>query len=536
MAVDKTDAVDISQAMVTEPVPLVDWLLIAPVLIPILAGAVLLMVRKRPAVQIPLSLASLVILVLVTGGLLARVMLVGPFSMTMGRWLPPFGISFVADGFGAVMAFAAAVVALCVGVYAASDISADERRYGFYPFLLLMMAGVCGAFLTGDIFNLYVWFEVLMIASFGLIVLGNRSAQLDGGIRYALLNLLATNLFLVAVGLLYGLLGTLNMAEIALKVRALDSTAPIYAITALFILAFAMKAAAFPVNFWLPASYHTPTISTSAIFAGLLTKVGVYALIRILILLLPVQHASYSDILVWVAILTMLTGSLGALAQSDFRRLSGYLVISGIGVIMSGVAVGTEFGIAGAILYALHSMIVMTALYLAIGLVARNAGSFDFTAIGGLYANNPVLAAFMLVLTFSIAGLPPFSGLWPKILLTQAALVEGRWILGAVILLTGLFTVLALGRAFAQSFWREAPQSENEAGAIPAAQTDTKATSWLLGPLGVLVALTALFGIWPAPLVDIAGDSTIVLFSSDRYIEAVFPPSTALPVGEGGGS
>ena len=212
-------------------------------------------------------------------------------------------------------------------------VSSSGRRYGFYPFLLLLMTGVCGSFLTADVFNLYVWFEVLLISSYGLLILGNDRIQLDGAVKYGVLNLVGTNLFLIATGLLYGIFGTLNMADIAVKVDALDNPASgtLATVAALYFLAFAMKAAAFPVNFWLPASYHTPNIVVSAVFAGLLTKVGVYALIRIFVLILPESLNYMADVIGIVAIATLITGALGALAQSEIRRLLGYLVIAGIG-------------------------------------------------------------------------------------------------------------------------------------------------------------------------------------------------------------
>ena len=303
-----------------EPIAPADFLVIMPVVITVLAGALCLMMRKQTDRQPYVALPALGLLFIVCLGLFQRLLETGqPITMTMGRWLPPFGISFSVDLFGASFALVASFIALVVGIYAVVDISATNRRYGFYPFLLLMMTGVCGAFLTGDIFNLYVWFEVLLIASFGLIVLGSRPRQLDGAFKYAILNLIATTLFLVATGYLYGVMGTLNMADIAQKARAEDLSGPIATIGTLYVLAFVMKAAAFPVNFWLPASYHTPRIVVSAVFAGLLTKVGVYALMRIGVMLLPAAQTLTSGPLLWAAAATMLFGVLGALAQSDLR-------------------------------------------------------------------------------------------------------------------------------------------------------------------------------------------------------------------------
>jgi MFS family permease len=289
----------------------------------LLVGSILLMLRKRTDLQPLIAIPALVVLCAMTLGLLAHVVSNGTVTMTMGRWLPPFGISFTVDAMGAFFAATSSLVALAAGIYGRSDVDHSGRRYGFYPFLLLIMAGVLGAFMTGDIFNLYVWFEVLLISSFGLLVLGSERAQLDGGVKYAFLNLIATTLFLVATGYLYGLFGTLNMADIASRRSELRGTAPLMTLVTLFLLAFAMKAAAFPVNFWLPASYHTPRLVVSALFAGLLTKVGIYALLRILGMLFPVEREELSLIIAIVAALTMVLGVMGALAQNDIRRVDG---------------------------------------------------------------------------------------------------------------------------------------------------------------------------------------------------------------------
>ena len=232
---------------------------------------------------------------------------------------------------------------------------------------MLMMAGVGGAFLTGDIFNLYVWFEVFVISSFGLLVVGTDERRIDGAVKYAILNLVATTLFLIATGYLYGVFGTLNMADLHRKVAAAGAAAPMMTLATLYLVAFGMKAAAFPVNFWLPASYHTPKIVTSALFGGLLTKVGIYGLLRVLVMIMPAERMVLSGLIGWIAIATMIVGVVCALAQTDIRRMLGFALISGIGVMLAGLALGDAAGVSGAILYAVHSMLVMTALYLAVG-------------------------------------------------------------------------------------------------------------------------------------------------------------------------
>lgn len=508
---------DLSVAYTMDKVAAADWLVAAPVIWCILVGSLLLMLRKHTRIQPLIAIPALGILALMTLGLLGHVIQNGTVTMTMGRWLPPFGISFTVDLLGAFFAATSALVALGAGIYGRSDVDDTGRRYGFYPFLLLIMAGILGAFMTGDIFNLYVWFEVLLISSFGLLVLGSERKQLDGAVKYAFLNLIATTLFLVATGYLYGLFGTLNMADIAVKASELRGTAPLMTLVTLYLLAFAMKAAAFPVNFWLPASYHTPRLVVSALFAGLLTKVGIYALLRILGMLFPFEREELSFLIAITAALTMVLGVIGALAQNDIRRSLGFLVISGIGVMMAGLALGSPAGLSGAIFYAAHSMVVMTALYFAAGIGARLGGSFELTTAGGLYARNAFLAAMTLILFLSVAGLPPFSGLWPKIMLVKASLDIGAWWLAASILVTGFLTTITVGRIWVLAYWRPAPGGDN-AETLPIS-LPAGATVALAG----LVAITIAAGVWPEPVMALAQDAARGLIDPSAYVLSVFP-------------
>ncbi|ANM09750.1 MULTISPECIES: Na+/H+ antiporter subunit D [unclassified Rhizobium] len=509
-----TSTIDLSAALVTAPVPIGHWFAILPVAHCITLGAVLLMLRAHLRLQAWLAISGLAMLALIDAALLAKVAAEGPLTMVMGRWLPPFGIAFTVDLFGALMAFTSALVALAAGIYALADIGESGRRYGFFPLLMLLMAGVTGAFLTGDVFNLYVWFEVLLISSFGLIILGSERQQIDGALKYAVLNLIATTLFLIGVGILYAVFGTLNMADIAARSRDLRATAPLMTLASLFLLAFAMKAAAFPVNFWLPASYHTPRIVVSALFAGLLTKVGIYALIRVVVMLLPVERQELSPLIALAAAATILVGALGALAENDIRRLFGYVVISGIGNMLAGVALGSPGGgISGAVFYALHSMVLMTALYLAAGEIARRGGGFLLSGLGGLYRQSGGFTALSLVLFLAACGLPPFSGFWPKVILVKASLDSGAWWLAAVILVGGFLTTIAFGRLFLLAYWRPAPTA-----AMPSAAV------WRTGlPLAALTALIVGFGILPERLLALSQAAAAGLADPQAYLHSVFP-------------
>ncbi|MBU1307794.1 MAG: Na+/H+ antiporter subunit D, partial [Alphaproteobacteria bacterium] len=277
---------DLPPAMIETVTLPIAWVIVLPMVLALMGAALLLILRRNSALSFVMAVVAVLAIIACEITLLWQVFQTGPLSMTMGKWLPPFGISFTADAFGASFALAAAVVTLIVLLYAEPERPSSAADGSFYALVLLLLAGVTGSFLTGDLFNLYVWFEVLLIASFGLMVIGGRPIQLDGTVKYGFLNFLATTIFLLSLGLLYGLLGTLNMADV-LRVAPAANPAAMVGVAALMLLAFGMKAAAFPVNAWLPASYHAPPPAISALMAGLLTKVGIYALLRTLVVLLP---------------------------------------------------------------------------------------------------------------------------------------------------------------------------------------------------------------------------------------------------------
>lgn len=488
------------------PTFLADWVLVLPIVLPLLGAALCLMARRSRFVPL---LAVLVILAVVACEvmLLGRVSAEGPLSMTMGNWLPPFGISLTADLFGAGFALVSGVVTLVVVLYAEMDRSESDGKDGFHALVLLLLAGVGGAFLTGDLFNLYVWFEVTLIASFGLIVLGGKASQIDAAVKYGFLNFLATTLFLLALGLLHGLLGTLNMADIS-RVAPLANPVAMAGIAGLLLLAFGMKAAAFPVNAWLPASYHTPSVAVSALFAGLLTKVGAYALLRSLVAILPASRDMLEPVIALVAIATLLIAPLGAIAETNLRRAIGFLVIGGIGAIMVGLSVPTADGVAGAGLYIVHAMATMTTLYLVAGLIERRTGATDTRQMGGLYAASTPLSILFLLLILSAAGVPPFLGFWPKLLLLDAGIGEGgSWIgigVTLALLINAVLTLIAGTRLWAHVFWRGAP----EAAAVVKEDSRTRIG---LVTAGGLAAIIFAAGIWPAPLMDLAQRGAMTL-------------------------
>lgn len=497
------------------------WLVIWPVAAPITGAALAVALWAVPRAQATVGFAAIAMQLLGAILLLSHVWTHGPIAMDMGGWAAPFGITLAGDALGAGLTAVASTVALVILAYSMADASDEHRRAGFIPLMLALMTGVAGAFLTADIFNLYVWFEVTLISSFGLMVLGGRREQLDGAVKYAFLNLLATTLLLIAIALLYGMTGTLNFADLYGKVAALPDDAPVQTIALLFLVALGMKAALFPLHFWLPAAYHTPLPTVSAIFAALLTKVGVYSLVRVFMLVFPDGASFANEAMIWAAVVTMIVGALGALAETDIRRVVSYTVVSGVGVMIGGLAIGTETALLGTVFYVIHSIIVSAALFMAAGMVVRAGRGTQIANLAGLYKGSPFLAVAFLICGLSLAGVPPLAGFWPKVYLVQAGLAAGEYAIVAGVLVSGFLTLLLVGRTFAIVFWREAPDG--------AAATASDGGSVLRGALGALAAVTFLIGIYSAPVANLSARAAGELLAPAPYIDAVLdtpPPAS----------
>lgn len=491
-------------------------LLVAPVAIPLVTAVVLLLLRPSRRVDHALSALGAVASLGAALALLARVVRHGVVATQMGDWVAPFGITFVADRFGAAMVLVTAVIGLAVIVFAMAEIDDRRRRFGFSGFVQILLGGVCGAFLTGDVFNLYVWYEVMLIASFALLTLGGERIQIDGAVKYVALNLISTLLFLSGCGLLYGLTGTLNMADLHVEVPRVANQGLVTAVAITFAIGFGIKAALFPLFFWLPAAYHTPPVAVSALFAGLLTKVGVYSLIRFFTLIFTGDAAFTGALLAAAAAFTMVTGVLGAAAQNEMRRILGFHIVSQIGYMVMGLALATPLALAGAVFYTLHHIVVKANLFLVSGVVRRLTGSADLARTGGLYAQAPLVAALFLVPALSLAGFPPLSGFWAKLFLVKAGLeAQAPWIV-AVLVGVGVLTVYSMTKIWAEVFWKASP---GERPPMPPLRGGERAL--LLGPIAGLAAITLAIGLWPAPLFDYAEVAARELADPRAYVAAV---------------
>ncbi len=486
------------------------------VVLPLAFAAAGLLFRLQPRAAHGMAFAGGALHLAAAGALLARVVDHGIQAAQVGAWPAPFGISLVADPFGALMVVIAALIGLAAIAYARHDIDTAHAKHGFYPLLHILLAAICGAFLTGDLFNLYVWFEVMLITSFGLLVMGQRRNQLDGGVKYVVINLVATLLFITALGLTYGMTGTLNMADLHMKLAQVDNSGLRAAVAMLFVAAFGIKAAIFPLYFWLPAAYHTLPPSVAAVYAGLLTKVGVYALIRLATLVFAAEAAVIRPVLLVLAVLTMVSGVLGAAAHRDVRRILSFHIISQVGYMVLGLALFTPLALAGAVFYLAHHIIVKANLFLVGGLMRQAGGSFDLARLGGLYRRKPLLALLFFIPAFSLAGFPPLSGFWAKMILIRAGIEAGEVLAVTAAVVVGLLTAYSMTKIWADAFWKDAAASTERTG-----PSNHGASAWRISPVAVLAILTVAIGLGVEPVFRLAVMAAEVMVHPELYIAAV---------------
>jgi multicomponent Na+:H+ antiporter subunit D len=496
---------------------------VLPIVVPLGAAVLSLVAWRWTMVQRVVSVAGSAAL-LALGVWLVVATSDGDILVTqLGAWPAPFGISLVADLFSALMVAVTGLMGLAAVVYSLATIDPEREAFGYHALLQALLAGVSGAFLTGDIFNLFVWFEVLLMASFALLALGGGREQIEGTVKYLLLNLMASVMFLVAVGILYGLAGTLNMADLAVVLEARGRSGEVTTVAMMFLVAYGIKAAIFPLFFWLPASYHTPPVAVSAIFAGLLTKVGVYALIRVFTLLFVHDTGVTHSLILVVSGLTMVTGVLGALAQHDFRRVLSFHIVSQIGYMIMGLGLFTPLALAASVFYVIHHIIVKTNLFFISGIILRMRGTLELKHLGGVYRTRPILGLLFLVPALSLAGLPPLSGFFGKLALLQASLDTGSYAIAGVALVVSLFTLMSMTKLWNEAFWKEPPEGEpTEDG--PAEQDlhpSPAGRRALVGPVVVLAGLTILIGVGAGTLFALSERAAAQLIERRPYIEAV---------------
>ncbi len=449
----------------------------------------------------------------------------GIYTSQMGGWPAPFGITVVFDSLSGLMLAASSIVALGCYIHSFSIMEEKTERRYYHPLIMLMMFGVNLSFLTGDLFNLFVSFEIMLMASYALMTIGGSEKQIRQAYKYVLLNLIGSTVFVIAAGLMYGLMGTLNMADLARMVaESRSGGAPLptgfTAVALMLVFVFGLKGAMFPLWFWLPDTYYTVPISIGALFGGMLTKVGMYSLARTVPMFLTsgVSVEPIHAIIAIAAVFTMFLGVLGAVSKHHIRRILAIHVISQVGYMVFGIAVMTGHALAGTAFYMIQHMVVKSSLFLCCGIMEKYAGSDNLNKIGGLLKRDWLLATLFIIAAFSLVGLPPLSGFFGKLVIIQAGWHSGYWYLSIFGLLTGLLTLLSMVKIWSYGFW--SPPQGDQVNVPVGAPRIRRLRSAYIG-VGLLVATALFLGVFAQPVYQIAFHAGEQLVDPRAYITAV---------------
>ncbi len=481
------------------------------VVLPLLGAATSIVCGRWRPVQRAISLVVLVALVGISIALLADADANGILVTQAGAWPAPLGISLVVDRLSGIMLVVSSSMLLTVLLYAIGHRGVESRHVGFHPMYLVLAAGVSASFVTGDLFNLFVAFEMMLAASYVLMTMGGAPARIRGGTTYVVTSLVASTLFITALALVYAATGTVNMADLSERIPELPGGVRA-GFSLLLVVVFGIKAALFPLHFWLPDSYPLAPGPVAAIFAGLLTKVGVYAILRTQTLLFP-PDSQPGTILLVVAGLTMLIGVLGAIAQDDLKRLFSFHIIGQVGYMIFGLGLFTLAGITAVVFYIGQTIIVKVNLFLVAGLVDRHAGAGRLSTTGGLARSAPFIAACFALPALSLAGLPPSSGFAGKFALVDAGVGAEQWWIVAVALVASLLTVFSMTKVWAAVFWGDAE-----------ARPPVPAPRWsplMVGATTLTVALSLAYVVAAGPIYDLASRAGAELLDPAVYVDAV---------------
>ncbi len=505
------------------------WIILPVVLPAMLAALMVLVMRYHPLLQRVFALAGAVSLFAVAAGLVWYTADGSIVLYQLGNWAAPFGIVLVADRLSTLFVLLTAILAIFVLLYAIGS-GWDMRGRNFHALFQFQLMGICGAFLTGDAFNLFVFFEVLLIASYGLMIHSGGSERFRVGVQYVVFNLLGSTLFLFALGTIYAETGTLNMADLAqrLAMAPESHSAGLRVAAVMMLMVFAVKAAILPLHFWLPAAYSLAPAPVAALFA-IMTKVGAYAIIRFYTIVFPpdlvLTQGLFDTWLLPAALLTLALGMIGVLGARSLDRLVAFSVIGSMGMLMSAVSVFTPQGIAAALYYAVHSTFATAALFLLVDVVRdRRAGAGVSFEVAPPFVGVPLVAGYFFAAAIAMAGLPPLSGFLGKLLILDAAAGDPRapWV-WAVILSSSLVAIVGFSRAGSTIFWKAhalhlTDQVQAEAAPPP---PDMPAPALPLVSIGGLLAVLVAVTIFAGPLQRHLVATADQLFAPGPYISTV---------------
>ncbi len=487
-------------------------LTILPLLVPFLIGIILLFFSRQIMFQQVLSLISGVGIVILSTVLLIDVNTNGIRSLYLSGWEPPYGITLVADPLSVLLVLTVGILLIATTLYTYKGLDLQRKNYYYYPLIQFLVTGVIGAFLTGDIFNLFVFFEVLLISSYALIVLGGTKVQLRESIKYMLVNMVSSAFFVITVAYLYSVTGTLNIADLSKRIAEINQPGLVTVIAFLFLIVFGMKAAIFPLHFWLPGSYSAPPPVIAAIFAGLLTKVGIYSIVRVFTIIFY-HNPDLTHITIGIlATLTIIIGSIGVVAYNDINKILVYNVIIGVGYILIGLSAFNQDGIFGGIYYLLHDMILKVAFFLLAGAIIAVTKTSKLKEASGLIKDYPLLGWSFLVAALSLAGVPPFSGFFGKLLLIQGGFAAEQYFFVGVLLLSSLFVLYSAMKIFFSVILGEEKLPERHE------RVNIKGYVY---PSVILLALSFLMGMGTETIYPFISDATSTLLNPEIYIQAV---------------
>lgn len=505
-----------------------DHLIILPIIAQALIAIVLLFFWRKPNTQRIISIIGSAGAVAIAGLLLYQVWTSGTQVMQLGNWEAPFGISLVGDTFAVTLVLLTSVVGFVISIYSNTNMVSARVKFGYYPIFHFLIMGLSGAFLTGDIFNLYVWFEVIIISSFVLLTIGGRKIQIEGAVKYFTLNMLSSIIFLTGIAMLYGITGSLNMAELAQIIPTIENKGLVQTVSLIFMIGFGVKAGVFPLYLWLPASYHTPPAAVSALFGGLLTKVGVYALIRVFTLIFPLQGLN-QDILMIIAGFTVFFGGIGALVQKDVIRVFSYLIICHIGFMIGGLSLFTEIALVGAVFYMFHDIIVKATLFMIGGVFFRIFGNTKLYNMGGLMNDYPRLSVLFAIPLFALIGIPPLSGFWPKLSLFGASYQMNSIPMLIVFIFASLITLIIIAKVWNGTFAKEARKTEKLKKLKYYDQFSFKEKAAMIIPIMILVCVILYYSVFAEHMQLLSERIGSELMNPNQYIEAVLQTKEGTP-------
>jgi multicomponent Na+:H+ antiporter subunit D len=495
--------------------------LILVILVPFFTTLILALLNGCPRLERAVALISSLALFCWVLWLLLYVDAHGVQVVIIGGWMAPWGIAFVADRLACIMLCLSTGLGTLVQLYSFWTVTEEQQRYFFYPLMQAMLLGVNWSFITGDIFNLFVAYEVMLMASYGMMMVGASPAQVRQTLKYIAINSIGSTLFVVGCGVIYATVGTLNMADLAVRTAQITGqrAGMVSAASMLLLLVFTLKAATFPLIYWLPDSYPVVPAGVNGYFAGILTKVGVYSLLRVFVLCFRQEgHQFALDVLLFLSGLTMLLGVLGAMCRWDIRRILSWHIISQVGYMVMGIGLAgspdprvVQLAVAGTIFYVVHHIVVKSCLFLVGGIAERVSGSQHLKQMGGVINTAPGVAGLFIVAALSLAGMPPFSGFLSKYVLAQAALAGGNYVVVTVAVVTSFLTLFSMSKIWAYAFWGERRQ--------PAAAP--QGYRWMMLPTAVLVAFTILMGVVAQPFLGLASRAAETITKPDEYIRVV---------------